>query len=433
MESLYFGYRHGVLHAEALSLPSLAKEFGTPLYVYSLACLENTFKGFKDAFQGQNALIAYSVKANSNQSIIAAFSKLGAGADVVSEGELRRSLCAGIPGERIVFSGVGKTGDELEAGLRAGVHQFNLESESQLRLLSEIAEQVGRVARVAIRVNPDVDAGTHDKIATGRKADKFGVPIQEASALYELAGRLPGVDTVGVDLHIGSQLTDLGPFRVAFLKLAELIRQIGAQGHHVKQIDLGGGLGVCYEDEKPPSVGSYAELVKETLGEFGCQIILEPGRALVAGAGILLCKVVEVKGRPEQRFVIVDAAMNDLLRPALYDAWHLIKPVVQPKNGCSLEVVDVVGPVCESGDILGRSRKLPKQTSGDLLAICSVGAYGSVMSSSYNSRPPAAEILVSEAKSFAIRPRQTLDKLIDQDRLPDWLFYNRDDLLKESR
>jgi diaminopimelate decarboxylase len=421
MDTLCFGYREGVLHAELVALPRLAEKYGTPLYVYSTAGLESAYQRFARAFDDQDILIAYSVKANSNQSVIAVLSRLGAGADVVSEGELQRVLRAGIPGDRIVFSGVGKTSEELEAGLRAGVHQFNLESEAQLRLLSDIAQRIGKTARIAIRVNPDVDAGTHDKIATGRKADKFGVPIGLACELYELSETLPSVDVVGVDLHIGSQLTELSPFRVAFLRLAELIKELKNRGHQIAQIDLGGGLGVCYKNENPPSADAYANLVKETLGSFGCQIILEPGRVLVADSGVLLCRVIEVKGTLEHRFVIVDAAMNDLLRPALYDAWHSIKSVTQAAENSLSAVVDVVGPVCESGDVLGRARTLPHLMSGDLLSIGSVGAYGSVMSSSYNTRPPAAEVLVHEARSSVIRPRLQLDALINQDCMPDWL------------
>ena len=420
MDAFSFGYREGVLHAESVALPQLKEDFGTPLYVYSTAGLESAYQRFAHAFHDQDTLIAYSVKANSNQSVIATLSRLGAGADVVSEGELKRVLRVGIPGGRIVFSGVGKTGEELEAGLRAGVHQFNLESEAQLRLLSDIAQQIGKSARIAIRVNPDVDAGTHDKIATGRKEDKFGVPIGLACDLYQIAGTLPGIDVVGVDLHIGSQLTQLSPFRTAFLRLADLIKQLKALGHQIAQIDLGGGLGVCYQNESPPSADAYAELVKDTLGSFGCQIILEPGRALVADSGVLLCQVIEVKGTLAHRFVIVDAAMNDLLRPALYDAWHPINPVIKAGENSLSEVVDVVGPVCESGDVLGRARALPHLVAGDLLAIGSVGAYGSVMSSSYNTRAPAAEVLVHESRSAVIRPRLPLDVLINQDRMPDW-------------
>ena len=421
MDAFCFGYRGGVLHAESVALPQLEKDFGTPLYVYSTAGLESAYERFAHAFNDQDTLIAYSVKANSNQSVIAILSRLGAGADVVSEGELKRVLRVGIPGSRIVFSGVGKTGEELEAGLTAGVHQFNLESEAQLRMLSSIAQQTGKVARIAIRVNPDVDAGTHDKIATGRKEDKFGVPIGLACDLYQIAGTLPGIDVVGVDLHIGSQLTELSPFRAAFLRLADLIKQLKALGHQIAQIDLGGGLGVCYQNESPPSADVYAELVKDTLGSFGCQIILEPGRALVADSGVLLCRVIEVKGTLAHRFVIVDAAMNDLLRPALYDAWHPINPVIQAGENSLSEVVDVVGPVCESGDVLGRARALPHLVAGDLLAIGSVGAYGSVMSSSYNTRAPAAEVLVHKSRSAIIRRRLPLDVLINQDRMPDWL------------
>ncbi|MEE2694697.1 MAG: diaminopimelate decarboxylase [Pseudomonadota bacterium] len=421
MDNTSFQYRDGTLYAESVSLNSVAEQCGTPVYVYSLSEIENRFNRFADAFQNQSVLVAYSVKANSNQAVIAALSGLGAGADVVSLGELRRALLAGVPGNRIVFSGVGKKGGELEAGLRAGVHQFNVESESQLKLLADVAGRVGVSARVAIRVNPDVDAGTHDKIATGRRADKFGVPVDEAFSLYQMAGALPGLNVVGVDLHIGSQLTELDPFRAAFSRLAELLIELRRAGHRITQIDLGGGLGVCYEDEHPPSVTAYAELIREVFARFDCQIIIEPGRAVVADSGVLLCRVIEVKGDGDHRFVVVDAAMNDLLRPALYDAWHAIEPVVESGENSSSQLVDVVGPVCESGDVLGRRRKLPQLVPGDLLVIRSVGAYGSVMASSYNTRPLAAEVLVYETKSSVIRPRQDLDTLIGQDRIPDWM------------
>ena len=416
-----FRYRDGTLHAESVSLVRIAEQCGTPVYVYSLSEIQSSFNNFADAFKNQNALIAYSVKANSNQAVIAALAGRGAGADVVSHGELRRALLAGIPGSRIVFSGVGKKGAELEAGLRAGVHQFNVESESQLRLLSDVAGRVGISARVAIRVNPDVDAGTHDKIATGRKADKFGVPVDEAFSLYQMAGALPGLSVVGVDLHIGSQLTDLKPFRAAFSRLSELLMELRGAGQQITQVDLGGGLGVCYEDERPPSVRAYAELIHEIFGHFGCQIIIEPGRAVVADSGVLLCQVIEVKGDGDHRFVVVDAAMNDLLRPALYEAWHSIEPVLESAEYSPSQLVDVVGPVCESGDVLGRRRNLPLLVPGDLLVVRSVGAYGSVMASSYNTRPLTAEVLVYETKSDVIRPRQDVDALIGQDRIPVWM------------
>ncbi len=416
-----FRYRDGILHAESVSLVRIAEQCGTPTYVYSLSGIRSGFKRFADAFKNQQALIAYSVKANSNQAVIAALAGLGAGADVVSQGELKRALLAGIPGNRIVFSGVGKKGEELEAGLRAGVQQFNVESESQLRLLSDVAGRVGTSARVAIRVNPDVDAGTHDKISTGRRADKFGVPIGEVSSLYKMAEILPGLEVVGVDLHIGSQLTELSPFRVAFYRLADLLKELRGSGHQITQADLGGGLGVCYEEENPPSVVAYAELIREVFGPFGCQIIIEPGRAVVADSGILLCQVIEVKGDGDHRFVVVDAAMNDLLRPVLYEAWHSIEPVVENLESSRRQVVDIVGPVCESGDVLGRRRNLPHLAPGDLLVIRSVGAYGSVMASSYNTRPIAAEVLVHETRSSVIRPRQDLDVLIGHDHIPDWI------------
>ena len=417
----WFEYRNGVLYAESVSLVRIAEEIGTPVYCYSNAALKANYKEFADAFGHRNILIAYSVKANANQAVITTFSDCGAGADVVSEGELQRALAAGIPGSRIVFSGVGKTQKELKAGLAAQVHQFNLESKAQLESLSEIAANQNVKARVAFRVNPDVDAKTHDKIATGRKADKFGVPIVEARGLYDLAGSLPGIEVVGVDLHIGSQLPDLEPFKDAFSRLAELVNALRRDGHDIRQIDLGGGLGVRYRDEEPPTALSYAGLVDKIFGGFGCQLIFEPGRALVANAGILLSQVIEIKHLSERRFVIIDAAMNDFLRPALYDAWHPIDPVCEAPVDAKREIVDIVGPVCESGDILGRGRAMSFLAPDDLVAIGVAGAYGAVMASNYNTRPLAAEVMVHGGEIAIVCPRLQLDELIGRDRLPQWL------------
>ena len=417
-----FEYHNGKLCAEAVPLEHIAEEFGTPVYCYSHAVLKASYQEFSGAFADRDALIAYSVKANANQAVVTTLSDFGAGADVVSEGELRRALAAGISGSRIVFAGVGKTDAELAAGLSAQVHQFNLESKAQLMSLSDIAAKQNLSARIAFRVNPDVDAKTHEKIATGRKADKFGVPISEARGLYKLAQEMPGIAVVGVDLHIGSQLTDLEPFEEAFVRLAGLIQVLREDGHNISQIDLGGGLGVRYFDEQPPTISSYAALVDKVFGRLGCQLIFEPGRALVADAGILLSRVIEVKESAPRRFVVIDAAMNDLLRPALYQAWHRIDPVREAPAEAARENVDIVGPVCESGDILGRARPMSFLASGDLVAIRTVGAYGAAMSSNYNTRPPAAEVMVLGNQTAVVRPRVGLDDLIGQDELPQWLL-----------
>ena len=416
-----FKYQNDTLHAESVSLVRVAEEVGTPVYCYSTSALKTNYINFSRAFDGMDVLIAYSVKANSNQSVITTLSTCGAGADVVSEGELRRVLTAGVPGGRIVFSGVGKTETELLQGLNAKVHQFNLESKTQLESLSALAQRQNVTAQVAFRINPDVDAKTHDKIATGRKVDKFGVSIAEARDLYALAGNLPGIEVTGIDLHIGSQLTSLKPFREAFVYLAELVTVLRNDGHAIERLDLGGGLGIRYREEDPPTPSAYAGLVKELLGDLGCQLILEPGRFLVADAGVLLSRVIEVKYSEDRRFVIVDAAMNDLLRPALYDAWHPIDPVCKPPSNVERRTVEIVGPICESGDTLGHARAMSYLAPGDLIAIGATGAYGAVMSSSYNTRAPAPEVMVNGDEFAVVRPRVDLDTMIGQDKLPRWL------------
>ena len=417
----WFEYKDEIMHAESVSLLRIAEEVGTPCYCYSSKALETNYKAFDEAFRNLNPLIAYSIKANSNQAVIATLAECGAGADVVSKGELRRALSAGIPGNRIVFSGVGKTDEELLEGLKSNVYQFNLESRAQLEKLSAIANKHARMANVAFRINPDVDAKTHDKIATGRKADKFGVPMSEARALYTLAASLPGIEVKGVDLHIGSQLTTLEPYRQAFTRLSELITTLRDDGHSIRQVDLGGGLGVCYKDEIPPTPLDYSKLVREILGGLDCRLILEPGRSLVADAGVLLSRVIEVKYTEGQQFVVIDAAMNDILRPALYGAWHPIHPVCKPAPNAARDTVDIVGPICESGDVMGRSRPMSYLSPGDIISVGVAGAYGAVMSSNYNTRPPAAEIMVRGNEIAIVRPRIHVDTLIAQDSLPMWL------------
>ena len=417
----HFNYRDGVLHAEGVALTRIAEAVGTPVYIYSSATLEAHYRAFADAIAGQKATICFAVKANSNQAVIRTLARLGAGADVLSEGELRRALAAGVPAARIVFSGVGKSRDEIRLALECGVGQINVESEPELHLISEVAAAQGVRAPIALRVNPDVDAHTHEKITTGRKENKFGIDIDRAPAIYDHAAALPGIDVVGVAVHIGSQLTDLAPFRDAFALVADLVTRLRAAGHDIRRLDLGGGLGVPYRDEAPPSPAQYAEVVKAAAAPLNVEVVLEPGRLITANAGILLTRVLFVKSGDTKTFVVVDAGMNDLIRPTLYDAWHGIVPVTERKPGAPERAVDVVGPVCETGDIFARDRLLPAVAAEELLAIRSAGAYGAVMASTYNSRPLVPEVLVRGDEFFVIRPRQTVAELLALDRTPDWL------------
>ena len=414
-----FAYRDGVLFAEDVAIPDLADRIGTPFYCYSTAGLRNAYREFAEAVDGLGADICYAVKANGNQAVVSLFAALGAGADVVSEGELRRALAAGVDPARIVFSGIGKTRSEIAAALEAGCGQLNVESAAELEAVSEVASGAGRRAAVAVRVNPDVDARTHRKISTGRAGDKFGIALELVPDAYRRAGVLPGVDPVGLAVHIGSQLTDLEPFRDAFLRLAGLVRRLRGEGRPVVRLDLGGGLGVAYRNESPPSAADYAGLIREIFGGLDLALTLEPGRRLTADAGILVSRVIYMKESGGRRFAIVDAAMNDLLRPALYDAWHGIDPV--RLSGAGAAAVDVVGPVCESGDALAVQRELPPLAAGDLLAVRSAGAYGAVMSSAYNARPPAPEAMVNGDAHAVIRPRAEYDTMIGLDRVPDWI------------
>ncbi len=420
----HFSYRNGVLCAEDVDLPTMAREVKTPFYCYSSATIERHFKGFEAAFSGQNALVCYAMKANSNQAVLKTLAELGAGMDVVSGGELRRARAAGVPGEKIIFSGVGKTMAEMRLGLDENILSFNVESEPELQALSGLASSLGAVAPVAIRVNPDVDARTHAKIATGKSENKFGVPISRARDIYAHACALPGLSVRGVDMHIGSQISDLEPFNNAFALLADFVRALRADGRRIDHVDLGGGLGIPYLSDKdpPPVPERYAEIVSHHTRGLDCKLYLEPGRLIVGNGGVLVASVIFVKRGENKRFVIVDAAMNDLVRPTLYDAHHDILPVVAPAPHAALmSRADVVGPVCESGDYLALDRDLPELAAGDLLAVMSAGAYGAVQAGTYNSRLLIPEVLVKGASYAVVRPRRTYEELIALDTLPPWL------------
>ncbi|MDB5548395.1 MAG: lysA, partial [Tardiphaga sp.] len=384
----HFDYRDGVLHAEDVSLAALAEAVGTPFYCYSTATLERHYRVFSEAFAGVDSLVCYAMKANSNQSVLRTLAKLGAGADVVSGGELQRALKAGIPANKILFSGVGKTEDELRVALSHDILCLNVESEPELELLSRVAAQIGRVARVSIRVNPDVDSGTHAKISTGKSENKFGIPLARARAVYARAAALPGIQVTGVDVHIGSQITDLAPMETAFRKLTEFVHVLRADGHTIDHVDFGGGLGIPYYEDRaaPPEPMVYAAMVKRVAHNLGCTLMFEPGRMIVGNAGILVSRVIYVKPGDARNFVIIDAAMNDLIRPTLYEAYHEILPVARPVPGAATMVADVVGPVCETGDYLALARELPEPKSGDLLAVMTAGAYGAVQAGTYNTR-----------------------------------------------
>jgi diaminopimelate decarboxylase len=419
----HFAYRDGVLHAEAVNLVSLAQAVGTPFYCYSTATLERHYRVFAGAFADVPSLVCYAIKANSNQAVIATLSRLGAGADVVSGGELKRALAAGVPPEKIMFSGIGKTAAELALALDENILCINVESEPELELLSSIATAKGRTADISVRVNPDIDARTHAKIATGRAEDKFGIPLSRARAVYAHAAKLPGIRVAGVDMHIGSQITELTPFDNAFMLLSEFVRELRADGHTISHVDLGGGLGIPYreDNEPPPDPAAYAEVVKRATRGLGCQLIFEPGRLIVGNAGILLTRVLYLKHGDAKNFVIVDAAMNDLIRPTLYEAHHDIRPVTEPTPGARRIVADVVGPVCESGDFLALERNMAEPKPGDLLAVMTAGAYGAVQAGTYNTRPLVPEVLVRDSEWALVRPRLEVDQLIGLDRLPPWL------------
>ena len=419
----HFDYRNGVLHAEAVDLVALAEAVGTPFYCYSTATLERHYRVFADAFAGLDALVCYSLKANSNQSVLRTLAKLGAGADVVSGGELKRARAAGIPSDKIVFSGVGKTEAELRAALADNVLCINVESEPELELLSRLAVETGGSARVSIRINPDVDSGTHAKISTGKSENKFGVPLSRARVVYAGAAKLPGIRLTGVDVHIGSQITDLGPMEAAFRKLADLVQALREDGHTISHVDFGGGLGIPYHLDRtaPPEPAAYAAMVKRVTHNLGCRLMFEPGRMIVGNAGILVARVIYMKQGESKNFVVIDAAMNDLIRPTLYEAHHDILPVRQPAAGAPTITADVVGPVCETGDYLALGRTMPEPKSGDLLAIMTAGAYGAVQSGSYNTRPLVPEVLVNGDQYALVRPRVEVDALIALDRVAPWL------------
>ncbi|SCY58869.1 diaminopimelate decarboxylase [Microvirga guangxiensis] len=419
----HFAYRDGVLHAEDVSLRRLADEVGTPFYCYSSATLERHYRVFSEAFADTDTLVCYAMKANSNQAVLKTLARLGAGMDIVSEGELRRALAAGVPSERVVFSGVGKTKAEMAFALDSGILCFNVESEPELEALSEVALSKGMRAPISIRINPDVDAKTHQKISTGKSENKFGIPISRAREVYARAASLKGIEITGVDMHIGSQITDLSPFDNATALLAELARDLMADGHKLHHIDLGGGLGVPYRDDNapPPDPQAYAQIIKQHTKSLGLKLVFEMGRLIAGNAGVLVAKVIYVKEGAGRTFVIVDAAMNDLIRPTLYEAFHNIKPVTEPSPDTPHMVADVVGPVCETGDYLALMRDMPAVKPGDLIAVMTAGAYGAVQANTYNTRLLVPEVLVRGSDSAVVRPRPTYEDLIGLDKLPGWL------------
>ena len=418
----HFNYVGGVLHVEDMPVPEIAEQVGTPFYCYSTATLTRHFTVFSGAFDGMDTVVCYSVKANSNIAVLRTLASLGSGADIVSGGELARAMKAGIPASKIVFSGVGKTEDEMRAALAAGVLQFNVESEPELELLNQVAVDMVLEAPVALRINPDVDAKTHEKIATGKSENKFGLPWTQARDIYARAAALPGIRIEGVDVHIGSQLTDLHPLEDAFVRVAELVSLLREDGHNITRVDLGGGLGIPYhpEDPEPPHPDAYADVVRRTVGDLGCQIVFEPGRMIAGNAGIMVTRVVYVKETGERTFAILDGAMNDLARPSLYGSYHHIQPVKEDA-GDDMQLVDFVGPVCETGDTFATSRESGPLQAGDLVAIMSAGAYGAVMASSYNTRPLTPEVLVKDDQFAVVRRRPDYEEILAQESIPNWV------------
>jgi len=419
----HFDYRDGVLYAEDVSVPEIAKAVGTPFYCYSTATLERHYRVFSEAFASVDSMVCYAMKANSNQAVLKTLGRLGAGVDVVSEGELRRALAAGIPANRILFSGVGKTVHEMDLALEVGIYCFNVESEPELDVLASRAQKAGKTAHVSFRVNPDVDAKTHAKISTGKKENKFGISFDRARAVYARAATLPGIKVSGIDMHIGSQITEMQPFEDAFRLLRELVDTLRSDGHSIDHVDIGGGLGIPYKDDNnpPPEPDVYARIVLEQLSGLNCKIVAEPGRLIVGNAGILVTEVIYVKDGGDKTFVIVDAAMNDLIRPTLYDAHHEIRPVVISAASAPRIRADIVGPVCETGDYLALDREMAMPRPGDLMAVGSAGAYGAVQASTYNTRRLVPEVLVNGGEFHVIRPRPSYDDMIALDSVPAWL------------
>ncbi|WP_145104860.1 diaminopimelate decarboxylase [Cereibacter sediminicola] len=419
----HFLYRNGSLHAEEVPLADIAATVGTPFYCYSAATLERHYRLFTEALTPLPHMVCFAIKSLSNLAVLKLLGDLGAGMDVVSGGEYLRARAAGVPGERIVFSGVGKTREEMRLALEGGIRQFNVESEPEMRALSEVAASMGLRAPIAVRVNPDVDARTHEKIATGKKENKFGIPIARASEVYAEAAALPGLEVVGIDVHIGSQLTELEPFEQAYLKVADLTGRLRAEGHEIRRLDLGGGLGIPYtrSNEAPPLPTDYGALIKRTVGHLGCEIEIEPGRLISGNSGVLVSRVIYVKNGEGRDFLILDAAMNDLVRPSMYGAHHDIVPVAEAAPGTKGQPYDVVGPICETGDTFAKARPLPPMSEGDLVAFRSAGAYGAVMASEYNSRPLVPEVLVRGDHFAVIRARPTFDEMLRRDSIPEWL------------
>ena len=419
----HFLYKNGQLHAEDVAVSDIAASVGTPFYCYSAATLARHYHLFTEALSPLPHLVCFAIKSLSNVAVLKLLGNLGAGMDVVSGGEYMRAKAAGVPGDRIVFSGVGKTRDEMRLALTGGIRQFNVESEPELHALSEVATSLGVIAPITIRVNPDVDARTHEKIATGKKDNKFGIAIERAPAVYAQAARLPGLQVIGIDVHIGSQLTDLEPFEQAYLKVADLTQRLRSEGHTITRLDLGGGLGIPYtrSNAAPPLPMDYGALIKRTVGHLGCEIEIEPGRLISGNAGILVSKVIYVKNGETRDFLILDAAMNDLIRPSMYGAHHDIDPVIEPAPGVESAAFDVVGPVCETGDTFAKARPMAALSEGDLVVFRSAGAYGAVMASEYNTRPLIPEVLVKDDHFAVIRARPTFDEIINRDTIPAWL------------
>ena len=419
----HFLYRDGILHAEDVPVPEIAAAVGTPFYCYSEATLTRHYKLFDEALAGMDHLVCFAMKSNSNLAVLRVMANLGAGIDVVSGGEYLKARAAGVPGERIVFSGIGKTKAEMKLALQGGIRQFNVESEPEMVALNEVALSLGMIAPITVRVNPDVDAKTHEKIATGRKENKFGIPIARARDVYAQAGRLKGLQVVGIDVHIGSQLTDLEPFEQAYAMVVDLARQLRAEGHDIRRLDLGGGLGIPYErsNKAPPLPLEYGEVIRRAIGDMDIEVEIEPGRLISGNAGIMVSEVIYLKSGDERNFLILDSAMNDLIRPSMYGSYHDIVPVLEPAPGTEQAPIDIVGPVCESGDTFAKQRLMPPLSSGDLVAFRSAGAYGAVMSSEYNSRPLIPEVMVRGDQFAVIRARPTFDAMINRDTIPEWL------------